>query len=200
MWAGHFPMLFSKASPIKVRKDIHDSPCFALLTLMRATRSAYQIKQRPKHRGQASSRDRWSTFPFQTRARWLLRGVPHRGHMSSPSLESYPVDKGRVNMQTDPLRKTYSWDWPFTCTYCSIVLCFDVRSTWEISKRKKRRKLDRSFCMIWVELLSYVSVTHVYLSFYFGYLFPKWKFPFIVLLIVMFLFWFLNPFLSKNKR
>lgn len=89
-----------------------------------------------------------------------------------------------------PSEKTYSWDWPFTCTYCSIVLCFDVRSTWEIYNEKKWRKLDRSFCMIWVELFSYVSVMHVYLSFYFGYSFPKWKFLFIVLLIVTFLFWF----------
>ena len=37
-------------------------------------------------------------------------------------------------------------DWPFTFTYCSIVLCFDVGSTWKVS-RKKKGTLDPSFCM-----------------------------------------------------
>lgn len=37
-------------------------------------------------------------------------------------------------MQMVNLRKDIFKDWPFTCTYCSIVLCFDVRSTWEFKK------------------------------------------------------------------
>lgn len=33
------------------------------------------------------------------------------------------VDIGRVNMQTDPLGKTYSWDWPFLHVPTVVLYC-----------------------------------------------------------------------------
>lgn len=110
---------------------------------------------------------------FIMKARSLLRGEqqyalslhPH-ALTKSPLVGSCLTQNGKRTCQyaKGTLRKDIFKDWPFTCTYCSIVLCFDVRSTWE---KSEIWKLDRSFCMIKVELFLYVSVMHVYLSFLF---------------------------------
>lgn len=74
------------------------------------------------------------------------------------------MENRRVNMQMVTLEKTYSRIGLF---HVPTVVLYCVLMSGRRGKKNEIGQLDRSFCMIKVELFLYVSVMHVFLSFLF---------------------------------